>query len=168
MPHTIATSEVGRAAKRAHAVRTGEPLWADPDRSGQPGGRSALEHKRVLVVEDEFLLADEIAEWLSARGAQPVGPAGTIAAARRLLGSEPQIDAAILDISLRGELVFPVALDLHERGIPLLFASAYATEVEYPPEVKDKPRLGKPFAEAQLIDAVERLLGGPAGPKGAA
>lgn len=119
---------------------------------------SRLEGKRILVVEDEFLLADEITEWLALRGARPVGPAATLPRGMELIEQTPAIDAAVLDINLAGVMVFPLALELNRRGVPLLFASAYARDVPFPDELKNTLRLKKPFSEAQLIKAVELAL----------
>lgn len=127
-----------------------------------PGGSlagSRLEGKRILVVEDEFLLADEIVEWLALRGAEPVGPAATLPQGLRLIEEAPAIDCAVLDINLAGTMVFPLALELRRRGIPLLFASAYAQDIPFPDDLKTAPRLKKPFSEAQLIRGVELALG---------
>lgn len=160
----IHIGEVRRALPDAAVV----PFWSVADRGGPAAGRaSPVERKRILIVEDEFLLADEIAEWLSSRGAYTIGPAGSVAAAGNLIRREERIDAAILDINLSGVLIFDVALDLDRRGVPFLFASAYTDDVEYPAELKDNPRLAKPFGEAQLIDAVERLFGARGGPQAA-
>jgi CheY-like chemotaxis protein len=145
----------------------GCPTWVPPspvrsilEGSGGAVARSRLEGKRILVVEDEFLLADEIVDWLVLRGAKPVGPAATLPQGLDLLEQSPAVDCAVLDINLAGTMVFPLALELRRRGIPLLFASAYAQDVTFPDELKHTPRLKKPFSEAQLIRAVELALGG--------
>jgi CheY-like chemotaxis protein len=80
--------------------------------------------KRVLIVEDEYFLADETRRKLEAAGATVVGPVGAVAAALDLLDTE-NVDAAILDIHLGEELVFPVADELERRDIPFVFATGY-------------------------------------------
>jgi CheY-like chemotaxis protein len=80
--------------------------------------------KRVLIVEDEYFLADETRRKLEESGAIVVGPVGTVGSALELLDVE-QIDGAILDIHLVDELVFPVAEELEQRGIPFVFATGY-------------------------------------------
>ena len=80
--------------------------------------------KRVLIVEDEYFLADETRRKLESNGAVVVGPVGTVDAALELLETE-QVDAAILDIHLADELVFPVAEELEGREIPFVFATGY-------------------------------------------
>lgn len=127
--------------------------------SGGSLAGARLEGKRILVVEDEFLLADEIVEWLVMRGAEAVGPAATLPQGLDLIEQAPAIDCAVLDINLAGTMVFPLALELRRRGVPLIFASAYAQDVPFPDELKNTPRLKKPFSEAQLVRAVELALG---------
>lgn len=135
------------------------PTRSTLEGSGGSIAGSRLKGKHILVVEDEFLLADEIVEWLALRGAEPVGPAATLPQGLDLIEQAPAIDCAVLDINLAGTMVFPLALELRRRGIPLLFASAYAQDVPFPDELKNTPRLKKPFSEAQLIRAVEVALG---------
>ena len=83
----------------------------------------------VLVVEDEYLIADELCQTLARGGATVVGPASTVAAALRLIGGDCGIDMALLDINLKGEMVFPVADALAERGIPFAFVTGYSKAV---------------------------------------
>jgi CheY-like chemotaxis protein len=80
--------------------------------------------KRVLIVEDEYFLADEARQKLEDAGAIVVGPVGAVKAALNLLDTA-QVDAAILDIHLGDELVFPVADELERRAIPFVFATGY-------------------------------------------
>ncbi|CAN7673813.1 response regulator [Rhizobium sp. LjRoot98] len=84
--------------------------------------------KHVLIVEDEYFLADETRQKLEASGAIVVGPVATVGAALELLDTE-QVDAAILDIHLGDELVFPVAEELERRDIPFVFATGYDPSV---------------------------------------
>ena len=135
------------------------PARSTLEGSGGSVAGSRLKGKRVLVVEDEFLLADEIVEWLALRGAEPLGPAATLPQGLDLMEQAFDIDCAVLDINLAGTMVFPLALELRHRGVPLLFASAYAQDIPFPEELKNTPRLKKPFSEAQLIRAVEQALG---------
>jgi len=83
------------------------------------------ETSRVLLVEDEFLLAQATVRALRSKGWAVVGPAATVAAALALLDEEA-IDCAVLDINLVGETVLPVADALRERAIPYLFLSGYS------------------------------------------
>ncbi|AHG45201.1 transcriptional regulator [Rhizobium leguminosarum bv. trifolii CB782] len=80
--------------------------------------------KRVLIVEDEYFLADETRRKLEKAGATVVGPVAGVTAALELVENE-KIDAAILDVHLEGEFVFPVAEELERRNIPFVFATAF-------------------------------------------
>lgn len=80
--------------------------------------------KRILVVEDEYFLADETRRKLQKLGAIVVGPTGRVDQALQLIG-EQDVDAAILDIQLDGGLVFPVAEKLETLNIPYVFATGY-------------------------------------------
>ena len=79
---------------------------------------------RILVVEDEMLIAVLIEEMLQGLGCQVVGPVSRLDAALRLAHEEP-LDAAILDVRIRGGQVFPVAEELPARNIPFVLASGY-------------------------------------------
>ncbi len=82
----------------------------------------------MLVVEDEYFLADEVKRRLLALGAIVVGPVGHVDHALELIKKEI-IDAAILDVLLGDELVFPVAERLDDREIPFVFATAFGPEL---------------------------------------
>ncbi|MBB3308816.1 CheY-like chemotaxis protein [Rhizobium sp. BK196] len=84
--------------------------------------------KRVLVVEDEFLLAEDARKELTKLGAIVIGPTPRVDHALSLI-KDQQIDAAILDVFLSDALVFPVAERLEELGIPFVFATAYDPSV---------------------------------------
>ncbi len=120
----------------------------------------ALAGKRILVVEDEALLAMRLEELLRDHGCQVVGPVARLGKAQALLEHEP-IDAAVLDINLAGSFVFPLALALRARRIPFVFATAYADGVRYPPEVQGVARIAKPYSDAQIVTALERALAVP-------
>lgn len=81
--------------------------------------------RRILIVEDEYFLAEDIRDELERFGVEVVGPAGDISSAIRMIHLEGPIDGAILDINIRGETVFPVADLLMERGVPFVFASGF-------------------------------------------
>lgn len=85
-----------------------------------------LRGKRILIVEDEFLVADRTRRELEKNGAHIVGPVPSVELALDLL-DEAAIDAAILDINLDGEKVYPLADILVEREIPFVFATGYET-----------------------------------------
>jgi CheY-like chemotaxis protein len=85
---------------------------------------STFADQRVLVAEDDYVVAQQIAHELRERGARIIGPASTPDAALQL-ACEHRLDAAVLDINLRGGAVYPVADLLSRKGVPFLFATAY-------------------------------------------
>jgi len=116
----------------------------------------ALAYRRVLIVEDEYFLADDMAQALQKLGAQVIGPVPTPDKALALLADEP-VDAAILDINLKGQMVFPVADALREQGVPFVFATGY-DENAVPEAYKDVPRWEKPFRPEDLAKALPALV----------
>ncbi|MCQ0986671.1 response regulator [Jiella marina] len=104
---------------------------------------------RILVVEDESLIAMQLEDMLLDLGCEVVGPASRIRAAQQLLDSGVEIDCAVLDVNISGELVYPVAKRLDEAGIPIVFATGYGREgVE--PHWRDHPILQKPYTIDQI------------------
>ena len=103
---------------------------------------------RVLVVEDDMLIAIYIEEALRDLGCVVVGPVGKLDAAMRMADGEV-LDAAILDVNIRGGHVYPVADRLRARGIPFALASGYG-DWALPEAFRNQPRLTKPFTEQEL------------------
>ena len=118
-----------------------------------------LRGRRILVVEDEYLLADDLTYALVDAGAEVIGPAGSVEDASALVTSEERIDAAVLDVNLRGEMVFPVADALIGRGIPFAFTTGY-DQWALPDRFADRPRLEKPFKGQRLATALLPLVEG--------
>jgi CheY-like chemotaxis protein len=86
---------------------------------------SALRDRRILVVEDEYLIAVSLQDALENAGAVVVGPAPSVDKAIKQIESEPHIDAAVLDVNLGGMLAYPVADMLVAKNIPFIFTSGY-------------------------------------------
>ena len=84
-----------------------------------------LSGRRVLVVEDDYFIAQETRSMLEQNGAEVLGPAASVDDALAIIASTSTIDAAVLDINVRDVMVFPVADALRERGVPFLFATGY-------------------------------------------
>ena len=106
--------------------------------------------RRVLVVEDEFLVSLATIDLLESIGCEIVGPAARLAAAVELAQSE-SLDAAVLDINIAGEMVWPVAEELQRRGVPFLFLSAYSHLNVFPVLFGAAPRLDKPLETDRLL-----------------
>lgn len=98
---------------------------------------------RVLIVEDEYFIADDLAQALAQHGIDVLGPVGDPREALELVARE-RIDRAVLDINLHGEMVFDVARALRARGVPFVFATGYAANV-VPEDLAGVPRWEKPF-----------------------
>ena len=108
--------------------------------------------RRVLVAEDEFLIALEIGDALQQAGYEVVGPAATAEETLRL-AREALLDAAVLDADLRGEPVFPAADALAARGVPFVFLTGYQAEM-LPERFRGGVVLGKPYTAEQLPAAL--------------
>jgi DNA-binding response OmpR family regulator len=110
---------------------------------------------RVLVVEDETLIAVLIEEVLSEMGCEILGPIAKLETALQL-AKDGIFDIAVLDVTIRGGKVYPVAEELMARGVPFILASGYG-DWSLPSSLREHRRLTKPFAEAELKEQV-RLL----------
>lgn len=116
-----------------------------------------LQGCRILVAEDEYLIAFEVRDALISAGAEVLGPVPSVDDAAALLKREAKIDAAVLDINLRGDMVFAVADMLQERAIPLVFATGYDTE-SLPARFDGATRLKKPLEGRKIADVLAPLL----------
>ena len=112
--------------------------------------------KRVLVVEDEMLVAMLVEDLVEELGHEVAASAAHLEEALRLAGSA-DFDVAILDLNLGGQRSVAVADVLAERSIPFMFASGYGA-AGLPPEHRDAVVVQKPFAADDLSAALERLL----------
>jgi len=108
--------------------------------------------KRVLVVEDEFLIALDIAGVLEQAGIAVIGPAGTVGDALQALEGEV-VHGALLDAHLAGEPVTRIADALKARGIPFAFVSGYGRE-QLPPAHRGALLVKKPFTGRDLLAAI--------------
>ena len=114
-----------------------------------------LTNRRILVVEDDLAIAVLIEEMLQESGCVVVGPVGKLDAALQL-ASDEDLDAAILDITIRGGKVFPVVQHLQARGVPFALASGYG-DWALPEALRNQPRLVKPFTAGDLMAQVRSL-----------
>ena len=117
---------------------------------------SPFSGRRVLMVEDEMIVAWLLEDMLTDLGCAVIGPAGNVNQARAIIKAEA-IDAAVLDVNLNGQLSYPVADALAERGVPFVFSTGYDKD-----RLLDRhrtfPILQKPFHRSELSDALTKLL----------
>jgi CheY-like chemotaxis protein len=111
--------------------------------------------KRILVVEDEFLIALDITGALEQGGLVVIGPLASVRDALRALESE-KVDGALLDANLGGEPVGRVADALLARKVPFAFVSGYGRE-QLPQQHQGAPLIGKPFTGQDLLGVVARF-----------
>ncbi len=117
-----------------------------------------LTGRRVLIVEDESLVAMLLETILEDMGCIPVGPASTVEEGLTMAEDEAPLDAALLDVNVAGHQIFPVAAILRARGVPFVFSTGYG-EGGLPDEWRGQPTLQKPFSEAAIRDALMKALG---------
>ena len=122
-----------------------------------PSAFSALRHRRILVVEDEYMIAQEIADMLAAAGAEALGPVPRVSDAMQLIASEGWIDGALLDVNLNDEAVWPVVDALRAREVPIVLATGYDASV-IPSAYAHLPRCEKPATGQDLARALARAL----------
>ena len=116
----------------------------------------SLEGLRILVVEDDYLISTLFDDMLTSAGCVVVGPLPRLADALDAAAKE-SCDAAVLDVNLGGERVYPVAKILAERHVPFVFVTGYSGEA-LPREYAEEPRIAKPFRAAQLLGALSSLI----------
>ncbi|HXC90864.1 MAG TPA: response regulator [Stellaceae bacterium] len=117
---------------------------------------AGLQGFRILVVEDEFLVATLIQDILETAGCVVSGPIPRLAEAVSAAEVET-CDAAVLDINLGGHRVFPVAEILSRRQIPFVFVTGYAVD-SLPGEHHGRPTIRKPFSNQELVNTVASLM----------
>jgi PAS domain S-box-containing protein len=118
--------------------------------------KQSLAGKRVIVIEDEPLVAMDLEACLEGAGCDVVGTAGTVRDAKALC-AEAECDAALIDVNLGGQPVDELAATLTKRNIPFAFVTGYGREA-LPQGFRDALIVAKPFNEAGLIATVELLI----------
>lgn len=113
---------------------------------------------KILVVDDDVLIAMEFGQRLTGMGYEVLGPAHSIAEAEALLARETP-DGAVLDVSLAGGVSsVPLGMALHAKGVPVVFCTGYDKVKDAPPELASAPVLTKPVSDADLKACLEELL----------
>jgi CheY-like chemotaxis protein len=107
---------------------------------------------RVLVVEDEIVVALLLEEMLAELGHKVIGPVSRIDIAVEMAQGEA-FDVAILDVNLEGKEAYPVADAIGARGIPYVFATGYGNHGLRAP-YRNRPTLSKPFLQRDLLQAL--------------
>jgi|SRR3954452_8720201 len=125
------------------------------DKPASPPG-SRLSGARILVVEDSPVIGSATAEMLDDLGCEAIGPAPNMALARELIAAGG-FDAALMDVHIRGERVFPLCEMLEAMEIPFVFTSGYA-DWHMLEKWEDRPRLQKPYTPQQVEEALASIL----------
>jgi CheY-like chemotaxis protein len=120
-----------------------------------PVADGPLAAKRVLVVEDEFLVGLTLCEDLAALAAQVTGPVASLGEALQLV-QQQQFDAALIDVNLRGEMSFPLADELVARNVPFMFVTGYGDDT-IPQRFRQVLRIAKPHDPKILPSLVRRM-----------
>ena len=123
---------------------------ADAERSKQPSGL------RVLLVEDEMMIAMLVESMLIDLGHEVSGPVGWLNKAVEMAERE-DLDLAVIDVNINGGSAYPVAAALANRSIPFIFATGYGRAGLAAP-FKDRPTLQKPYRSEDLCSAIEALF----------
>jgi CheY-like chemotaxis protein len=110
----------------------------------------------VLIVEDDALAAEALQMSLEDAGYGTVAPADSVATALRTI-ERHEVDAALLDIHLGSELVYPVADELASRGVPFVFVTSYR-RADIPARHRDRPLVAKPFHDHEVLNGLADAL----------
>lgn len=116
-----------------------------------------LEGRRVLVVEDESLVAMLLETMLEDMGCTVFGTAARIEDALEMIAGDARPDAALLDVNVAGQTVYPVAEALDRKGVPLVFSTGYG-QGGLAAGWEGRPTVQKPYTEAMIRDALMRVL----------
>lgn len=115
--------------------------------------KNLMAGRRILLVEDEYLIAEEMASALKANGADVLGPVPCVEDALHLVATTRDLDGAVLDVNLQGEFAYPIADALQHRGIPIVFVTGY-DYVSIPEWYRQVSRREKPVDAIAIADAL--------------
>lgn len=120
----------------------------------------AIDRRKVLVVEDEALVAMDVCEMLVELGLEIVGPAARLPDALQLIDAHPDLAFAVMDMNLAGVRSWPAARALRGRGAPVLFLTGYiAAQSDLPDDLADVVICAKPVDLRSLADAIREAAG---------
>ena len=117
-----------------------------------------LPGRRILLVEDEALVAMLLETILEDMGCVTVGPAATVEEGLAVVADAAPLDAALLDVNVGGQLVFPIAEALKTRGVPFVFSTGYGA-AGLSEAWRGHPTVQKPFTEAAVRNALMQAMG---------
>jgi DNA-binding NtrC family response regulator len=125
------------------------------------GAIKPLAGKRILVAEDEGLIALELERILEDFGCEVIGP---LASVDEVLENAQcgGLDGALLDVNLRGRQIFEILPALQKRGLRLIITSGYDDVTLFPAQFRAMPRVAKPFHERELRRICEKVFADPA------
>lgn len=165
--HHLAISELSLAAPRARrpylSPRGMQATNVFPKSSSRKEVvmSGVLNGRRYLIVEDEYLVASDILSTLENAGATVLGPVSDVEHALEVLANESfTLDAAVLDINLQGQMVYPAANLLAKRGTPFIFVTGYDCS-DMPSEFTHAPCITKPCDDATLVEALAAMASSP-------
>jgi two-component sensor histidine kinase/CheY-like chemotaxis protein len=150
LPANVAATPHRRQARPADAPSAADAAGSVPAR--------LRERRRILLVEDAWVLGVQLRGMLEVSGHEPIGPATTIEEAFQL-AETADLDAAILDVRIGEADVFPVAEKLAALGVPFGFATGYTDDDSVPRRFRDAPRIAKPYSSSGIDAFIARLLG---------
>lgn len=153
----------GQPMRVGYGLATGLPLWCVTERYSGPMPKAdkgdddlSLRGRRILVVEDEGLIALLLIDALEEAGATVIGPCYTLGECLKVVQSE-EFDAAILDVDLAGRDVFPAADTLKQRSIPFVFHTAHGDRDELRGRFGDVKVCRKPVSTSELLSVVSAI-----------
>ena len=123
-------------------------------------GAADLAGRRILIVEDEFVVALQLEQLVRAAGGTVVGPVPSVGRALPVIRTE-ELDGALLDVNLHGRPVTPVARALRARGIPFILVTAYGRAAMAEPVLRAAPRVDKATVARDLGRVMTDVFGTP-------
>jgi len=116
---------------------------------------------RIMVVEDNYLVAESLCDILTENGCEVIGPVSRLAQGLKL-AADATIDGALLDINLAGEHCFPLANVLLSKDVPIAFLTGYGEGTVVPAAFGGVPRLSKPFSASSVVSLIRQYFGSSA------